>query len=221
MALKYKDKEAAERYLNEFVSLTVGREVTNRQELTAPEIKQVNENIASAIEAADPLYGLKPEERAEFIATLKPRDRVQLDKAMKFWRETMLGDDSGLDDLEPRDFELDPYGIMPKKKGRDSSTPELSEGAREVYKKADVVIRAAVDYNLSPPVSRQRKKESSTAYSARTARTKDVWREAVRTLAPSYLELPPAERAAKRKELMGKISDYVETRINAEFPPAQ
>jgi len=220
-SLRYGDAEAAERYLNEFASLTLGREVSDRGTLTAEENKRLTKSLTAAVASADPLYGLEPEERAEFIASLSPRDRQQLEKAQKFWRETMMRDDAGFDDIDPRDFEMDPYGLMPKRRSRGEAGPRLSSAAESVYRQADPVVRAAIDFDLRPPTARQRKGEKPSQFSSRTVRTKEVWREAVRTYAPSYLDLPADQRVARRAEFEAQIKAYVDARIDAEFPSRQ
>jgi hypothetical protein len=72
LALRYKDKEAAKKYLTEYV-------------LLGGTDRGLNQSLSSM----NPLYGLNKDEQTVFIESLNGEDRERLVKALKFFTETL------------------------------------------------------------------------------------------------------------------------------------
>ena len=80
MALKFKDTEAAVRYLREVNRLMPGKNSKERKQL-----------IAAMIKRAHPLGMLTIRERGKFLKTLTPEEERSLDRAIAWWKETYEG----------------------------------------------------------------------------------------------------------------------------------
>lgn len=74
LALRYKDAEAAEKYLLEYAALGGTREGFER-----------------SIESMHPLYGLNKEEKVEFVKSLRVVDQEQLLRAVKYYEDVFKG----------------------------------------------------------------------------------------------------------------------------------
>src|SRR3990167_5836661 len=68
-AIRYKDKEAAEKYLLEYANLGGTRE-----------------GFKSSLGSLDPMSGLNSKEEKQFRESLSEDDRVRLDRAIKFYK---------------------------------------------------------------------------------------------------------------------------------------
>lgn len=77
-AIRYKDEEAATRYLQEYAGLGG----------TAKGLRQ-------SLNAMDPMFGLSQPERAKFYAWLNEEDRQQIPKAYRYYVEVLRGGESG------------------------------------------------------------------------------------------------------------------------------
>ncbi len=75
MALRYGDKEAAQKYLKEYMLLG-----------------GTKQGMATSMKAMDPLSGLKTTEKPKFLKSLSKADREQLVLAQRFWREMAIGE---------------------------------------------------------------------------------------------------------------------------------
>jgi hypothetical protein len=72
LALRYKDKEAAKKYLTEYVLLG-----------------GTDRGLDQSLSSMNPLYGLNKDEQTVFIESLNGEDRERLVKALKFFTETL------------------------------------------------------------------------------------------------------------------------------------
>ena len=82
MALKFKDTEAAVKYLREVNRLMPGKNSKERKNL-----------IAAMIKRAHPLGMLTIRERGKFLKTLTPEEERSLERAIDWWDETYVGGD--------------------------------------------------------------------------------------------------------------------------------
>ena len=80
MALKFKDTEAAVRYLREVNRLMPGKNSKERKNL-----------IAAMIKRAHPLGMLTIRERGKFLKALTPTEERSLERAIAWWKETYVG----------------------------------------------------------------------------------------------------------------------------------
>ena len=69
-AIRYKDREAADKYLQEYADLGGTREGFDR-----------------SLQSLHPLYGLNKQEQQEFRISLGEDDRVRLDRAIEFYNQ--------------------------------------------------------------------------------------------------------------------------------------
>ena len=74
MALRYKDSEAAERYLKEYAALG-----------------GTKKGMRTSLESMHPLAALKDEEQRAFVRSLGEADRARLILAERYWREVVTG----------------------------------------------------------------------------------------------------------------------------------
>ncbi len=74
LSIRYKDKEAAQRYLMEYIQLG-----------------GTKKGLASSIESMHPLYGLSKKEQAEFVRSLDAEDKQKLIAALRYFETTLKG----------------------------------------------------------------------------------------------------------------------------------
>lgn len=74
LSLRYKDKEAARKYLLEYAML--GGTV---------------KGLAQSLKTMDPLYGLNDEEKIAFVVSLNTEDRQKLVRALQYYQTVLLG----------------------------------------------------------------------------------------------------------------------------------
>ena len=74
LALRYEDKEAAEKYLLKYI-----------------EQGGTKKGLAQSLKSMHPLHGLNKQDRATFVARLTKEQRKELDEAIRFYETTLLG----------------------------------------------------------------------------------------------------------------------------------
>lgn len=74
LSIRYKDKEAARKYLLEYVMLG-----------------GTDKGLAQSLKTMDPLYGLNDEEKIAFVVSLNTEDRQKLVRALQYYQTVLLG----------------------------------------------------------------------------------------------------------------------------------
>ena len=88
-ALRYQDKDAAERYLVEYINHSIGpRDISA---LTDEDRKRIRIGLTSSLQRMQPLSGLSKAEQIGFIASLDEEEKDTLKLANEYYTKTLLG----------------------------------------------------------------------------------------------------------------------------------